>query len=139
MLVMADTHGNKAAIAAAVSKFSDVDAIIHLGDYVRDAEIIRTLTKKKVYVVRGNCDIASRTPAERIIRIGGKKILAVHGHRQGVKASLLRLGLYARGKGVDAVLFGHTHKPEEKLFEGVVLYNPGSLANRVAESRLLVS
>ena len=127
LLVMADTHGNKAAIAAAISKFGDVDAIVHLGDYVRDVEHIKKLTKKKVYAVRGNCDIVSRTPAERIIHIGGKRILAVHGHRQGVKASLLRLGLYAREKDVDAALFGHTHTPAEHLFEGIVLYNPGSL------------
>ena len=108
-------------------KFADVDAIIHLGDYVRDAEYVKTQTDKKVYTVRGNCDIASRARSEIVIRIGGKKILAVHGHKQNVKASLLRLGLYACEKEVDAALFGHTHVPAEQFFEGVILYNPGSL------------
>jgi len=127
ILVMADTHGNKSAMASAIEKFGDVDAIIHLGDYVRDAAFLKTLTNKTIYAVRGNCDITSRAPSERLIRIGGKKILAVHGHRQGVKISLLRLGLYALEKDADIALFGHTHKPAEQMFEGVILYNPGSL------------
>jgi putative phosphoesterase len=127
ILVMSDTHGNKAAMDAALKKFADVDAVIHLGDYVRDAEYVKTQTDKKVYAVRGNCDIASRIRSEITIRTGGKKILAVHGHKQNVKASLLRLGLYAREKEADAALFGHTHIPTEQIFEGVILYNPGSL------------
>ena len=127
ILVMSDTHGNKANMAAAINKFGDVDFIIHLGDYARDAEFLKTLTKKKVYAVCGNCDITSRAESEMVIRAGGKKILAVHGHKQGVKTSLIRLGLYALEKNVDAALFGHTHKPTEHMYEGVVLYNPGSL------------
>lgn len=127
ILVMSDTHGNKDAMNVALKNFAEVDFIIHLGDYVRDAEYIKTQTDKKVYAVRGNCDIASHTRSEIVIRIDGKKLLAVHGHKQNVKASLLRLGLYAREKEVDAALFGHTHVPAEKLFEGVILYNPGSL------------
>lgn len=127
ILVMSDTHGNKTNIAKALIKFSDVDAIIHLGDYVRDAEHIKKLTDLKVYSVRGNCDISSMVKAERIIKVNGKKILAVHGHKQGVKSSLLRLSLYAKEKDVDAALFGHTHIPLERMYEGVLLYNPGSI------------
>lgn len=129
ILVMSDTHGNKRNIARAVSQFSDIDCIIHLGDNVRDAEYVRRLAKKKVYSVKGNCDIASTKKSELIINMRGKKILALHGHRQGVKYSLLRLSLYARQKGVDIALFGHTHVPAERLYEGVYLYNPGSLGD----------
>ena len=126
-LVMSDTHGNRNNITRALLKFADVDAIIHLGDYVRDAEYVGQLTDKKVYSVRGNCDISSTAKSEIVIRAGDKRILAVHGHKQGVKMSLLRLGLYAQEKEVDAALFGHTHIPCERLQSGVLLYNPGSL------------
>lgn len=40
---------------------------------------------------------------------------------------MLRLGLLAQEQGVDAALFGHTHKPTEQMHDGVILYNPGSL------------
>jgi len=131
MLVMSDTHGHKTNIKKALDKFSDADCIIHLGDYVRDAEYIKTLTDIKVYSLRGNCDIAAAARHEIMIRTGGLKILALHGHNQGVKSSLLNLGLYAAEKGADLVLFGHTHIPVEELYQNAVLYNPGSLGEPI--------
>ena len=127
ILVMSDTHGNYAMIAKAVRRFEDVDIIVHLGDYVRDAEMIRKLTDVKVYAVRGNCDLSAAAKSEITFRADGKKILAVHGHKFNVKTSLLRLGLYALEKEADVALFGHTHDPAEYYFQGVLMYNPGSL------------
>lgn len=126
ILVMSDTHGNKVNIEKALRKFGDVDCIIHLGDYTRDAEYIRSLTDKKVYSIKGNCDI-SGARREMLIHTEGKSILALHGHQQGVKSSLLQLGLYAAERGADLVLFGHTHIPIEEQYENIILYNPGSL------------
>lgn len=127
ILVMSDTHGHKANIRKALEKFPETDCIVHLGDYARDAEYIKTLTDKKVYSLRGNCDLGSAARKEILIRTGGVKILALHGHDQGVKSSLLSLGLYGAEKGADLVLFGHTHMPIEEPFQNLILYNPGSL------------
>ncbi|MGI5849803.1 MAG: metallophosphoesterase [Christensenellales bacterium] len=127
ILVMSDTHGNKGNIAKALAKFGDVDYIIHLGDYVRDAEYIKKLTAIKVFAVKGNCDISTTAKTEITINVEDKKILAVHGHQQSVKMSILRLGLYGLEKGADIVLFGHTHETTEHFFENIMLYNPGSL------------
>ena len=127
ILVMADTHGNGPAITRAIDKFPDIDVVIHLGDYTRDAQYIKTLTCVPVYAVRGNCDISSQEKDKRIIKMGGMRILALHGHKQKVKSGLLRLGLYALEKKADAALFGHSHVPAQKMFEGILLYNPGSL------------
>jgi putative phosphoesterase len=127
ILVMSDTHGHRANIDKALLKFSDADRIIHLGDYARDAEYIKRLTGKKVYSLKGNCDISKAAKQELILRVGGRKILALHGHRQNVKTSLLSLWLYAVKRQADLVLFGHTHIPVEEIYENVILYNPGSL------------
>lgn len=127
ILVMSDTHGHKANIEKALKKFSDVDCIIHLGDYVKDAEYIKRLTDKKVYSLKGNCDISDAAKQELVLTVGEKKILALHGHQQSVKTSLLPLGLYALQRKADLVLFGHTHIPVEELYEDMILYNPGSL------------
>ncbi len=126
-LIMADTHGHKAHIALALRRFADADIIIHLGDYSRDAELIRTMTPKTVYAVRGNCDIASSAEPELLLTIEGVRLLAVHGHRQNVKSSLLNLGLYAIEAEANVALFGHTHIPAEQYYQNVLLFNPGSL------------
>ncbi len=127
ILVMSDTHGHKANIEKALQKFPDADCIIHLGDYTKDAEHIKKLTGKKVYSLKGNCDVTGAAEQELIMTVDGKKILALHGHLQSVKTSLLPLGLYAIQKGADLVLFGHTHIPVEELYGDMILYNPGSL------------
>lgn len=126
ILVMSDSHGEQRNILRALQKFSNIYCVIHLGDYAKD---IRCIDKTvKVYSVRGNCDIYSNQKQERVITIDGKKILAVHGHKQRVKSSLLSLGLYAREKEVDIALYGHTHISAETMAQGVLLYNPGSLS-----------
>lgn len=127
LLVLGDTHGHKSNIAAALSRFAGVDMIVHLGDYCRDARLIRSLTKVPVYSVKGNCDIGSDEEGELMLSVSGVRILALHGHKQAVKSSLLRLGLYAQEKQADIALFGHTHVPCERRFHTVRLYNPGSL------------
>ncbi len=126
-LVLADTHGHKARIAIVLRRFADTDMIIHLGDYSRDAELIRSLTDKPVYAVRGNCDFSSEMEAELLLTIEGVRLLAVHGHRQNVKSSLLNLGLYALEAEANVALFGHTHMPAEQYYQNILLYNPGSL------------
>ncbi len=127
ILVLSDTHARKAAIAAALSRCADAGCIIHLGDHAQDAEYARSLTAKTVYAVRGNCDFSSEAPEELELIIEGVRLCAVHGHKQGVKQSLLRLGLLAMEKEARLVLFGHTHIPTEQFYADATLYNPGSL------------
>ncbi len=125
LLVLSDTHGNMHNIKRAL-KIEDLDMIIHLGDYSRDAQYIRKNTKTIVYSVRGNCDFGCGQD-EIELNIEGVKILALHGHKQSVKSSLVRISLYAKEKQANLVLFGHTHIPAERNIYGVRLYNPGSL------------
>lgn len=127
LLVVSDTHGHRANIAAALRRFADADIVIHLGDYSRDAQLIRAMVDKPVYAVRGNCDIGAAGEDELTLTVEGVRILAVHGQKQNVKSSLLRLGLYALEKQAGLALFGHTHVPAEKFYRGALLYNPGSL------------
>lgn len=127
LLVISDTHGNRANMASVLSRVGDVDMIIHLGDYSRDAEHLRTMTKIPVHGVKGNCDFSASAETEWMQTVEGVRILAVHGHKQGVKLSLMNLGLYALEKQAQLALFGHTHVPRETMYQGIRLYNPGSL------------
>ncbi len=127
ILVISDTHGRREAIAAAMALCKDVDCVIHLGDNSQDATYVRQHTDKPVYAVRGNCDFSVEAPAEIELQFEGVRIVAVHGHQQSVKQSLLRLGLFALEKEANIVLYGHTHVPAEQFHAGATLYNPGSL------------
>lgn len=125
LLVLADTHGGTAAIDRALIIAGSVDAVIHLGDYTRDAEYIRA-KGMQVFNVKGNCDFGSDTKTEVLLHIEGHKILLTHGHTCGVKYSLNRLLYRALEKEADAVFFGHTHTPFNGYEDGVLLLNPGS-------------
>jgi len=127
ILILSDTHGVKIRMSAAVRRFPDVDMIMHLGDYSRDADYIRKITETEVCNVRGNCDLGSMAEDELLLSVEGVNILMVHGHKQNVKSSLLGLALYAQEREADAALFGHTHIPTEQYHSNVLLYNPGSL------------
>ena len=53
--------------------------------------------------------------------------MVTHGHNYGVSMSTDGLREEARLRGVQIVLFGHTHRPFVEEKNGIVLMNPGSL------------
>ncbi|HHU64399.1 MAG TPA: metallophosphoesterase [Clostridiales bacterium] len=124
--VLSDTHGRLWFIDDMIRKMGAVDGIIHLGDYVGDAEKIRKYTGKEVISVRGNCDFSTTIPTERVVEFNNVKLFITHGHNYGVKHGYNRLVHKARELGVKWVLYGHTHVPEIYQQDGVTLINPGS-------------
>ena len=66
---------------------------------------------------------------ERILLIEGKKILICHGHTYNVKAGYMNLQYGAQEKGVDAALFGHTHRVFYDTYNGITYINPGSIGS----------
>lgn len=126
--VLSDTHGDTHAVRLAMSRLKEMDHFIHLGDYCRDAELMRKLTKKTVESVRGNCDMSSDVPDEKILTFGETTILITHGHKYKVKYGNTLLIYRAEESQVNALLFGHTHVPEIFCENNCVFFNPGSLA-----------
>lgn len=128
ILVVSDTHGNYSAVVDLVINLTEVDYIIHLGDYAEDAEYIEELTGVKTLVVLGNNDYSyiGRVPEQLMIEESGIKILAVHGHREAVGYNLSRIKKLGKNKDVDIVLFGHTHAYEDVTEDGIRYVNPGS-------------
>ena len=132
LFVISDTHGNTAALSALKEIMGESDYIVHLGDYDGDVAKIKAQYPEKVISVRGNCDGDTRGDGV-LFCAEGLKILAVHGHRFGVKEDLGRLCRYAREKGADIVLYGHTHRAHIAEEGGVLLITPGSAARFEAE------
>ena len=130
-LVFSDTHRSLLGVREVIKRCVGIDGVIFLGDNFDDSEYIaREYPELSVFAVADNCDIEAKylAPAyqEMILDIDGLKVLLVHGHRHEVKLGLGILEKYARSRGVDAVLFGHTHKRCDKYVDGLYIFNPGS-------------
>lgn len=106
---------------------ADVDVILHAGDFVSE-EIVAFLRKKPFHGVHGNMDpagIKRQLPKKRVMEFGPHRLGLIHG--SGPKRSLEERVL-AEFQNVDVVVFGHSHRPENRQKDGVLLFNPGTAA-----------
>ena len=102
--------------------------IIHLGDYIRDAEhLSERYPEIPMICVPGNCDHADNRENCLVREIGRVRFFITHGHRYGVKYDLTRLAYAALEAGASVALFGHTHCAlHQQINDRLVLFNPGS-------------
>lgn len=131
ILVLSDTHGETDKAEDVIKSCNDIDLIIHLGDYFRDAEKISSMFPKiPVEYIYGNSDfMIGNVPAEKILEYSGKRILITHGHRYSVKWDYGKLYKKAEELKVDMILFGHTHIADMEEKENFILLNPGSISD----------
>ena len=140
-LIFSDSHGRATAMHEALARqVRDPDAILFLGDGLRDAEWLDS-GGSALFMVRGNCDWfgGGDTPDEQTLPFEGHKLFLTHGHLYGVKGGIGALIAHAATLGADVVLFGHTHQPvcqtlpagetvgATKLSRPMHLFNPGSI------------
>ena len=130
ILVMSDSHGQVDNMALCVARV-EPDHILHLGDCVRDAEkLARQFPSIPMTTVPGNCDYGDPGEPERLIELGGKRILMMHGHTRGVKYNAQRAVYAARECSADVLLFGHTHRPVVDFDGTLYVMNPGTVGGR---------
>ena len=130
ILIFSDTHNDINHCIRILTNMKDVDAVIHAGDCVSDAEDLKSIFPKiPIFYVRGNNDLLSRAPDSLTVPIGGKKILIVHGHIERVKYDLSLSTLTEKGEkaNADLVVFGHTHMPQTEYRGKMIILNPGSV------------
>lgn len=120
LAILSDTHG--LLRPQVVEHLKSADAILHGGDINRP-EIVEQLRQyAPLYIVRGNNDKAwaEAIPHDLTITLGGVTFYLVH-NRKEVPADL---------SGVNAVVFGHSHKYMQEEKDGVLWLNPGSCGPR---------
>lgn len=129
ILVFSDAHGQIRRMEQAIRAHEkDTDAMIFLGDGVREAENLFLQFPRIMHAaVLGNNDIACSGVQDCILDLQGVRTLCTHGHKYGVKSGRGRLYQAAVEKEAQLVLFGHTHVPEEFTMEGIRFFNPGSV------------
>ena len=126
ILVFADSHGDVDVMEELTARWKP-DQVLHLGDHFSDmVKLHLRFPEIPMQGVRGNCD-APGSPESLRLTLGGKRILMVHGHQQGVKMDLERLYLTALESGAELVLFGHTHRALHEREGRVEFLNPGSI------------
>ena len=127
LLVLSDSHNSSGAVERILHAESDANAVVFLGDGLRDLEDALTLhPKMKVYAVAGNCDFGALEPLDGLAAFDQVVVFYTHGHMYGVKYDLDTLADAAAARGAEVALFGHTHKPIALQKNGVFLFNPGS-------------
>ena len=131
LLILSDSHGGSDAIARILkAERENIDALIFLGDGLRDLELALTkYPRLRTYAVAGNCDFGALEPYDGLAAFDQVIVFYTHGHMYGVKYDLDTLADAAAARGAQVALFGHTHRRE--LVRGVgtaaTVFNPGSL------------
>ena len=118
--ILSDTHGLLRPEVA--EHLKTADAILHGGDVNKPGIVDQLERYAPLYVVRGNNDKewAEQIPHDLTITLGGVTFYLVHNKKE-VPADLT---------GIDAVVFGHSHKYLLEERDGVLWLNPGSCGPR---------
>ncbi|MBW1895475.1 MAG: metallophosphoesterase family protein [Deltaproteobacteria bacterium] len=128
--VISDTHLSKPTSELAElphTVFADVTMILHAGD-LTELEVLEAFSDKEVIAVSGNMDsmdVRNQLLTERVLEIGGFRIGLTHGwgHPFGVPKKI------ADTFGdVDVIVYGHSHRPDNQIRNGILFFNPGAFS-----------
>ena len=116
--ILSDTHGMLRR--EVVAELQDCTHIIHAGDIIRETDLDELRLYGSVYAVRGNNDLwqdGLRDLAHILcFEIAGVSFLMTH-DRYDIPRDL---------EGVQAVIYGHSHRYSEEWNDGRLWLNPGS-------------
>ena len=128
ILIVSETHGRNAGIEEAIEREKPFQKLIHLGDVQDCEDYIEALADCPMEIVAGNNDYFSQLPNEKILDLDGLKVLITHGHYYYVSTGYDFIRREAISRGMDIVMFGHTHRPLIQEEGNLTLINPGSLS-----------
>ena len=120
LALLSDTHG--LLRPEVLEHLKSADAILHGGDINKQSILDQLRQYAPLYVVRGNNDKewAEDIPHHLPVTLGGVTFFMVHNKKE-VPEDLT---------GVDAVVFGHSHKYVQEEKDGRLWLNPGSCGPR---------
>lgn len=127
VLIVSDTHKHHENLIRVLEREQNLDLMIHLGDAEGYEDDIADMAGCPLEIVAGNNDFFSTLPREEVLQIGKYKVLITHGHYYYVSSGVEDIIRDAAGRGMDVVMFGHTHRPLIERMKGVIALNPGSL------------
>ena len=127
VLIVSDTHHHNENYLRVLERVAPVDMVIHCGDIEGSEYLIADSAGCPVQMVMGNNDFFSDLPREKEFQIGKYKVWLTHGHNYYVFMSNETIKKEAKDRGVDIVMFGHSHRPVVDIEGDIIAVNPGSL------------
>ncbi|MDY6821329.1 MAG: metallophosphoesterase family protein [Deferribacterota bacterium] len=134
VLIISDTHVESINYLpnVIIDEASNSDIVIHCGDIV-GLNLIDELKQicSTIYAVKGNMDPpeASVLPNKIIKYLSFLKVGIIHG--SGAPIGIKKRILKEFDESLDIIFYGHTHIPENKLYEGIHFVNPGSVTRNI--------
>jgi len=131
--VLADTHVNmlEHLPKKIIDAISTVDLVIHAGDFT-DVQVLKELKRlREVKAVHGNMDsmeLKTLLPFKEIVEIGSKRIGITHGSGSpwGIEERVRKMFESDR---MDIIVYGHSHRSQNKVVDNILLFNPGKAAD----------
>jgi hypothetical protein len=127
--ILSDTHIPVRAKEIPISvrdKLEEVDLILHAGDF-QTISVLRELQEiGEVKAVQGNRDsseLKAELPKKVAIEIERFKIGITHGSGPSFRLEKRVRRVF---DDVDAIIYGHSHRPKNEMIDGVLFFNPGS-------------
>ena len=121
--VISDTHG--LLRPEALSALAGSAHIVHAGD-IGDPSVLEALSRiAPVTAVRGNNDNgpwAEKLRETELVQIADTRIYVIH--------DVAQLGIDAAAENIGVVIAGHSHRPAQRIEDGVLYLNPGSAGPR---------
>ena len=136
IVVISDTHYpvQTASLPDVLYKeFSSCDIIVHAGDIVENELLVELESIAEVKAVAGNMDsfyLKNRLPAKLLFEAGGFKIGVVHGSGDSKRVPEKVKSCFMDDLP-DVIIFGHSHIAYNKKSGDTLLFNPGSVSDRV--------
>lgn len=134
VLIVSDTHKRNENYFRVVEE-QKPDMVIHCGDAEGSEYALTEAAGCPVHIVLGNNDFFSELPRELTLDIGPYRVWVVHGHNYYVSMGNENLKREAVARGMDIVMYGHTHRPVLDTDGDVIAVNPGSLSYPRQEGR----
>jgi len=132
ILVVSDIHypDRRADIPDLSSFIEKSDLIFATGDFTC-AEVVDYLKsfKKQVVAVHGNADdpfLKTTLPENLTVEVKNVKIGLYHGSGTPIRIASRVKNIF--DCQLDAYIFGHTHIPLNKLINGKLFFNPGTVS-----------
>ncbi len=123
-LVVSDSHGMSYELEDLLVEYKEFDGFFHCGDSELEAV---ELSNWDACV--GNTDY-NHLPDFVVARVGSKQALITHSHllsRYGMFNVPHSLAVLAKENNCEFVFYGHTHRFDDQMVDGVRIMNPGSL------------
>ena len=137
--VISDTHLNRITddfLIIHKDFLDEMDIIIHAGDFV-SAEVIHFLESDKFHGVCGNMDpmeVRELLPNKKEIQCGTFRLGVIHGWGS---AEGLEERISPEFTNVDAIIYGHSHRPANHVKNGILYFNPGSMTYSLSGPRTI--